>query len=213
VCAWGGGPPGGQLALETDVGRRKNDAWQRQRHVLAALAEGIISGRRPATLRRWGEARRLVCAACSMIYEPIDGGWLMERVGAFPAKIRRHQHYRQIRGGWGVRLWLAHEFRREWKSGRRAALRHTSKVGLASRLAQHKSEVLHYARTQRLLRGPRYPSAIWGPASFIGLCAAERLPEIDMRPYPCQYPPVTGLASPRHGALQMDAASDICLHR
>jgi hypothetical protein len=134
VCAWGGGPPGGQLALETDVGRRKNDAWQRQRHVLAALAKGIISGRRPATLRRWGEARRLVCAACSMIHEPIDGGWLMERVGAFPAKIRRHQHYRQIRGGWGVRLWLAHEFRREWKSGRRAALRHTFTVGRASRL-------------------------------------------------------------------------------
>jgi hypothetical protein len=106
-------------------------------------------------------------------------------------------------GRMGVRLWLAHEFRREWKSGRRAALRHTSKVGLASRLAQHKSEVLHYARTQRLLRGPRYPSAIWGPALFIGPSAAERLPEIDMPPCPCQYPPVTGPASPRHGALQM----------
>jgi hypothetical protein len=134
-CAWGGGPPGGQLALGTDVGRRKNDAWQRQRHVLAAPAEGIISGRRPATLRRWGEARRLVCAACSMIHEPIDGGWPMEGVGAFPSEDPSAPALSPDQGRMGVRLWLAHEFRREWKSGRRAALRHTLMVGRASRLA------------------------------------------------------------------------------
>jgi hypothetical protein len=47
----------------------------RQRHVLAAPAKGIISGRRPATLHRWGQAAWCCAAACSMIHEPIDGVW------------------------------------------------------------------------------------------------------------------------------------------
>jgi hypothetical protein len=52
-------PPGGQLALETDVGRRKKlhsaaSIWRR--HVLAAPSKGIISGRTPATLRQARQA-------------------------------------------------------------------------------------------------------------------------------------------------------------
>jgi hypothetical protein len=82
VCAWGG-PPGGQLGRQTDVGRRErratSDASPRQRHVLAAPAKGIISGRRPTTQRQWGEADAWCCAAaaaaCSMIHEPIERVW------------------------------------------------------------------------------------------------------------------------------------------
>jgi hypothetical protein len=81
VCsAWGG-----QLARARERGSRVDEgrrvhgdkASTRQRHVLAAPAKGIISGRRRPAMGRG--AKPVVCvwwAACSMIHEPMepDGG-------------------------------------------------------------------------------------------------------------------------------------------
>lgn len=108
VCAWGGGRPGGLLALGVRKARwtrEHGDASTRQRHVLAAPAKGIISGSRPATCS--GAKPVAWCAACSMIHEPIDGvvGRPVGGLVHFEQRSVGTSINREIRGagGWGTR--------------------------------------------------------------------------------------------------------------
>jgi hypothetical protein len=183
-----------------------------ERHVLAAPAKGIISGRRPATLLRWGQAGAWCCAAaaCSMIHEPIARvwprrGWCWEQDASAAARSAR-----QIRGD-GARLWLALEFRRveEWEA--RWALRYDV-VPCGRPWAAYQGwrgrgrEGLHDGRTHHLRAAGRpscwpmglWASAIWGgrrAAPAIGRPVAERLPEIVVQP-PLPAPACNGTREP-----------------
>jgi hypothetical protein len=202
-CAWGGGPPGGQLALGTDVGRRKNGAWRRQHSAASCFsraAKGIISGSKPAILRRWVQACRLVC---SMQHDTrayrwgVAGGrgWcILSKDPTAPALIARSG----ADGGQPVVGAGVSERVEEWES-EVVLLRYDMlpQFTLCEPITpNHESEGLHRVRARHLLRGRACsrqtkllahgcPSAIWGGpciASVIGLFVAERLPEIGMRP-------------------------------
>jgi hypothetical protein len=63
-----------------------------------------VNSRPPLPLKVWSDclsrwAKSVVwCVTCSTIQESIDRGWPLDGVGAFPAKICRHQHYSQGKG-------------------------------------------------------------------------------------------------------------------
>jgi hypothetical protein len=110
VGAWGGGLQAVNMAARLMLD---------ERHVLAAPAKGIISGRRPATLLRWGQAGAWCCAAaaCSMIHEPIARVCGRGGAGA-GSRMRRQQHAAPARSGAMGRGCGWRSSFGEWKSGK-----------------------------------------------------------------------------------------------
>jgi hypothetical protein len=166
-----------------DDRRMHGDARTQQRHVLAALARGIIiSGGTPA----------------------IHAAGLWSGAGAYSAAIRVDASASKIRGGWGSNFGWRSKFREEWKMAENelwSLLRYDILGGAASArpiTGWHQSELLHCVRTQHLPLGRAcgrqtkllahgYPSAIWGglcSTALIGFRAAECLPEVDLPPAP-----------------------------